>query len=48
VIEVNRVDGPYDIIVKLYSDNMSSIDESIEKLVTEIHGIESAITLTAK
>ena len=48
VIEVNRVDGPYDIIVKLYSDNMNAIDESIEKLVTEIHGIESAITLTAE
>jgi DNA-binding Lrp family transcriptional regulator len=48
VTEVNKVDGPYDIILKLYGDDVNAIKESIEKLMTEIHGIESTVTLTAQ
>jgi DNA-binding Lrp family transcriptional regulator len=45
VSEVNRVDGPYDIIVKLYDNNMDAIKESIGKHMTRIRGIQSTITL---
>jgi DNA-binding Lrp family transcriptional regulator len=46
VKEVNRVDGPYDIVVKLYDDNnIDMIKESIGKHMTRIHGIESTLTL---
>jgi hypothetical protein len=31
VVEVNRVEGPYDIVVKLSDDNMSVLKESIGK-----------------
>jgi DNA-binding Lrp family transcriptional regulator len=47
VSEVNRVDGPYDIIVKLYDNNMDAIKESIGKHMTRIRGIQSTITLMA-
>jgi DNA-binding Lrp family transcriptional regulator len=40
-----RVDGPYDIIVKLYDNNMDAIKESIGKHMTRIRGIQSTITL---
>jgi DNA-binding Lrp family transcriptional regulator len=45
VTEVNRVDGPYDIIVKLSDDNTDMIKESIGKHMTRIGGIESTLTL---
>jgi DNA-binding Lrp family transcriptional regulator len=48
VTEVNRVDGPYDIIIKLSSDNMNAIKESIGKHMTRIRGIQSTITLMAE
>jgi DNA-binding Lrp family transcriptional regulator len=48
VIEVNKVDGPYDIIVKLHGDNMNAIEGSIEKVMTRINGVESIVTLTAQ
>jgi DNA-binding Lrp family transcriptional regulator len=47
VVELNKVDRPYDIIVKLSADNMNAIEESIEK-TSRIHGIESTVTLTAQ
>jgi DNA-binding Lrp family transcriptional regulator len=47
VVELNKVDGPYDIIVKLSADNMNAIEESIEK-TSRIRGIESTVTLTAQ
>ena len=48
VTEVNRVDGPYDIIVKLSDDNTDMIKESIGKHMTRISGIESTLTLMAE
>ena len=46
VTEVNRVDGPYDIIVKLSdNNNMDTIKESIGKHMTRIQGIQSTLTL---
>ncbi len=38
VTEVNRVDGPYDIIVKLSDNNMDTIKESIGRSMTRING----------
>ena len=46
--EVNRVDGPYDIIVKLSDNSMEAIKESIGKHMTKIRGIQSTITLMAE
>jgi DNA-binding Lrp family transcriptional regulator len=48
VTEVNRVDGPYDIIVKLSDNNMDTIKESIGKYMTRINGIQSTLTLMAE
>jgi DNA-binding Lrp family transcriptional regulator len=48
VTEVNRVDGPYDIIVKLSDNNMDTIKESIGKYMTRINGIQSTLTLVAE
>ena len=48
VTEVNRVDGPYDIIVKLSDDNMDTIKESIGKHMTKIRGIQSTLTLISE
>ncbi|MFL6321516.1 MAG: Lrp/AsnC ligand binding domain-containing protein [Nitrososphaeraceae archaeon] len=48
VTEVNRVDGPYDIILKLSGDDMNAIKESIGKHMTRIRGIQSTITLMAE
>jgi hypothetical protein len=47
VKEVDRVDGPYDIVMKLFDDNMDMIKESIGKRMT-IGGIESTLTLMAE
>jgi DNA-binding Lrp family transcriptional regulator len=48
VTEVNRVGGPYDIILKLSDDNIDMIKESIGKHMTRIRGIESTLTLMAE
>jgi hypothetical protein len=48
VTEVNRVDGPYDIIVNLSDDNTDMIKESIGKYMTRIGSIESALTLMGR
>jgi DNA-binding Lrp family transcriptional regulator len=48
VIEVNRVDGLYEIIVKLSDNNMDTINESIGKSMTRINGIQSILTLMAE
>lgn len=45
---VNRVDGPYDIIVKLSDNNTDMIKESIGRRMTRIGGIESTLTLMAE
>ena len=45
VKEVERVNGPYDIVMKLFDDNMDMIKESIGKSMTTIGGIESTLTL---
>jgi DNA-binding Lrp family transcriptional regulator len=48
VTEVNRVDGPYDIIVKLSDNNMDTIKESIGRHMTRIQGIQSTLTLMSE
>ncbi len=45
VKEVDRVDGPYDIVMKLFHDNMNIIKESIGK---HMRGIQSTLTLMAE
>ena len=45
VVEVNKVEGPYDIVVKLSDDNMSVLKESIGKYMIRIRGIQSTLTL---
>jgi hypothetical protein len=47
VTEVDRVDGPYDIIVKLSNDNTDMIKESIGKHMTRI-GIHRFFAVIAK
>jgi DNA-binding Lrp family transcriptional regulator len=48
VVEVNKVEGPYDIVVKLSDNNMDSIKESIGKHMTRIQGIQSTLTLMSE
>ena len=48
ITEVNRLDGPYDFIVKLSDDDMDAIRESIERDMTRIRGIQSTVTLIAE
>ena len=48
VVEVNKVEGPYDIVVKLYDNDMDSIKESIGKHMTRIQGIQSTLTLMSE
>ena len=48
VMEVNRVDGPYDIIIKLSDDNLDLLKESIGKHMTRIRGVQSTLTLMAE
>jgi DNA-binding Lrp family transcriptional regulator len=48
VIEVNKVEGPYDIVVKLSDNNMDTIKESIGKHMTKIRGIQSTLTLMSE
>jgi len=48
ITEVNRIDGPYDIIVKLCDDDIDAIRESIGRDMTRIRGIQSTVTLIAE
>ena len=48
VVEVNKVEGPYDIIAKLSDDNMDAIKETIGKHMTRINGIQSTLTLISE
>ena len=48
VIEVDRVEGPYDIVAKLSDDNMNIIEESIGKHMTRIQGIQSTLTFMSE
>ena len=48
VVEVNKVEGPYDIVAKLSDDNMNMIKESIGKHMTRINGIQSTLTLISE
>ena len=48
ITEVNRIDGPYDIIVKLSDDDIDAIRESIGRDMTRIRGIQSTVTLIAE
>ena len=48
VVEVNKVEGPYDIVVKLFDNDMDSIKESIGKHMTRIQGIQSTLTLMSE
>ena len=48
VVEVNKVEGPYDIVAKLSDDNMNIIEESIGKHMTRIPGIQSTLTLMSE
>ena len=45
VVEVNEVNGIYDIIVKLRSDNLDDIRETITKHIRTIKTIRSTMTL---
>jgi DNA-binding Lrp family transcriptional regulator len=48
VVEVDRVDGPYDIVAKLSNSNIDTIKESIGKHMTRIQGIQSTLTLMSE
>jgi DNA-binding Lrp family transcriptional regulator len=48
VIEVNKVEGPYDIVVKLSDNNVDTIKECIAKQMTRIKAIQSTATLMSE
>jgi DNA-binding Lrp family transcriptional regulator len=48
VIEVNKVEGPYDIAVKLSDNNVDTIKECISKQMNRINGIQSTVTLISE
>ncbi|MGA7542446.1 MAG: Lrp/AsnC ligand binding domain-containing protein [Nitrososphaeraceae archaeon] len=45
VVEVSEVNGIYDIIVKITSDNLDNIKETITKHIRTIKTIRSTMTL---
>ena len=45
IVEVNEVNGIYDIIVKIRSDNLDDIRETITKQIRTIKTIRSTMTL---
>jgi DNA-binding Lrp family transcriptional regulator len=45
VVEVNELNGIYDIIVKISSDNLDNIKETIIKHIRTIKTIRSTMTL---
>ena len=48
MVEINKVEGPYDIIAKLSDNNIDAIKESIGKHMTRIQGIQSTLTLMSE
>ena len=48
MVEINKVEGPYDIVVKLSDNNIDTIKESIGKHMTRIQGIQSTLTLMSE
>ena len=48
VIEVNKVEGPYDIVVKLSDNNVDTIKECISKQMNRINRIQSTVTLISE
>jgi DNA-binding Lrp family transcriptional regulator len=48
MVEINKVEGPYDIVVKLSDNNIDAIKESIGKHMTRIQGIQSTLTLMSE
>jgi DNA-binding Lrp family transcriptional regulator len=48
MVEINKVEGPYDIVVKLSDNNIDTIKESIGKDMTRIQGIQSTLTLMSE
>ena len=48
VVEVNKVEGPYDIVVKLSDNDVDTIKECIAKQMTRINGIQSTLTLMSE
>jgi DNA-binding Lrp family transcriptional regulator len=48
VVEINKVEGPYDIVAKLSDNNIDAIKESIGKHMTRIQGIQSTLTLMSE
>jgi DNA-binding Lrp family transcriptional regulator len=48
MVEINKVEGPYDIVAKLSDDNIDAIKESIGKHMTRIQGIQSTLTLMSE
>jgi DNA-binding Lrp family transcriptional regulator len=48
MVEINKVEGPYDIVAKLSDNNIDAIKESIGKHMTRIQGIQSTLTLVSE
>jgi DNA-binding Lrp family transcriptional regulator len=48
MVEINKVEGPYDIVAKLSDSNIDAIKESIGKHMTRIQGIQSTLTLMSE
>jgi len=48
VVQIDKVEGPYDIVAKLSDDNIDAIKESIGKHMTRIQGIQSTLTLMSE
>ena len=48
MVEINKVEGPYDIVAKMSDNNIDAIKESIGKHMTRIQGIQSTLTLMSE
>ena len=48
IVEINKVEGAYDIVAKLSDNNIDAIKESIGKHMTRIQGIQSTLTLMSE
>jgi DNA-binding Lrp family transcriptional regulator len=48
MVEINKVEGPYDIVAKLSDNNIDAIKESIGKHMARIQGIQSTLTLMSE
>ena len=45
IVEVSEVDGVYDIVVKIASDNLDSLKETITQHIRRIDTVRSTLTL---